>query len=81
MSHPHPSDHPLLIIFMVGGVTVSEVKMVKDILTAHKPGAQVQNCKKGDCWLGVKNIYDVLLCECYMKTISCGHKNLISLWN
>ncbi|XP_015270205.1 PREDICTED: sec1 family domain-containing protein 2-like [Gekko japonicus] len=41
VSRPHPSDHPLLIIFLVGGVTVSEVKMVKDILSAHKPGAQV----------------------------------------
>nr|XP_056711395.1 sec1 family domain-containing protein 2 [Euleptes europaea] len=41
VSRPHPGDHPLLIIFMVGGVTVSEVKMVKDVLSAHKPGAQV----------------------------------------
>ncbi|KAF7248365.1 Sec1 family domain-containing protein 2 [Varanus komodoensis] len=41
VSRPHPSDHPLLIIFMVGGVTVSEVKMVKDLVTAHKPGVQV----------------------------------------
>ncbi|XP_010187215.1 PREDICTED: sec1 family domain-containing protein 2, partial [Mesitornis unicolor] len=37
----HPGDHPLLIIFMVGGVTVSEVKMVKDLVAARKPGAQV----------------------------------------
>ncbi|XP_077158093.1 sec1 family domain-containing protein 2 [Paroedura picta] len=41
VSRPHPSDHPLLILFMVGGVTVPEVKMVKDILSAHKPGAQI----------------------------------------
>ncbi|KAJ6668568.1 hypothetical protein lerEdw1_012050 [Lerista edwardsae] len=43
VSRPHPSDHPLVIIFMVGGVTVSEVKMVKDLVSTHKPGVQVQN--------------------------------------
>lgn len=41
VSRPHPSDHPLIIIFMVGGVTVSEVKMVKDLVSTHKPGVQV----------------------------------------
>nr|XP_028601034.1 sec1 family domain-containing protein 2-like [Podarcis muralis] len=41
VSRPHPSDHPLVIIFVVGGVTVSEVKMVKDLVMAHKPGVQV----------------------------------------
>ncbi|XP_053114297.1 sec1 family domain-containing protein 2 [Hemicordylus capensis] len=41
VSRPHPSDHPLVIIFMVGGVTLSEVKMVKDLVSAHKPGIQV----------------------------------------
>ncbi|NXU53546.1 SCFD2 protein, partial [Turnix velox] len=41
VNRPHPGDHPLLIIFMVGGVTVSEVKMVKDVVAARKPGTQV----------------------------------------
>ncbi|KFP28743.1 Sec1 family domain-containing protein 2, partial [Colius striatus] len=41
MNRPHPGDHPLLIIFMVGGVTVSEVKMVKDLVATRKPGTQV----------------------------------------
>ncbi|XP_061439908.1 sec1 family domain-containing protein 2 [Rhineura floridana] len=41
VSRPHPSDHPLVVIFMIGGVTVSEVKMVKDLVMAHKPGVQV----------------------------------------
>ncbi|XP_062837664.1 sec1 family domain-containing protein 2 [Anolis carolinensis] len=41
VSRPHPGDHSLIIIFMVGGVTVSEVRMVKDLVTAHKPGVQV----------------------------------------
>ncbi|NWY94513.1 SCFD2 protein, partial [Loxia curvirostra] len=41
MNRPHPGDHPLLIIFMVGGVAVSEVKMVKDLVASRKPGTQV----------------------------------------
>ncbi|XP_010141388.1 PREDICTED: sec1 family domain-containing protein 2, partial [Buceros rhinoceros silvestris] len=41
VNRPHPGDHPLLIIFMVGGVTVSEVKMVKDLVAKHKPDTQV----------------------------------------
>ncbi|NXX88089.1 SCFD2 protein, partial [Centropus bengalensis] len=42
VNRPHPGDHPLLIIFMVGGVTVSEVKMVKDLVATRKPGTQVK---------------------------------------
>ncbi|KAM9381638.1 sec1 family domain-containing protein 2 [Phaethornis superciliosus] len=41
VNRPHPGDHPLLIIFVVGGVTVSEVKMVKDLVATRKPGTQV----------------------------------------
>ncbi|XP_043829351.1 sec1 family domain-containing protein 2 [Dromiciops gliroides] len=41
VSRPHPSDHPLLILFVVGGVTVSEAKMVKDLVSSLKPGTQV----------------------------------------
>lgn len=41
VSRPHPSDHPLLILFMVGGVTASEVRMVKDLISAQKPNFQV----------------------------------------
>ncbi|NXU95295.1 SCFD2 protein, partial [Xiphorhynchus elegans] len=40
VNRPHPGDHPLLIIFMVGGVSVSEVKMVKDLVATRKPGTQ-----------------------------------------
>ncbi|NWX99468.1 SCFD2 protein, partial [Nothoprocta ornata] len=40
VNRPHPGDHPLLIIYMIGGVTVSEVKMVKDLVAARKPGTQ-----------------------------------------
>ncbi|KAB1282647.1 Sec1 family domain-containing protein 2 [Camelus dromedarius] len=41
VSRPHPSDHPLLILFVVGGVTVSEAKMIKDLVSTLKPGTQV----------------------------------------
>uniref|UniRef100_A0A8D1MNF7 Sec1 family domain-containing protein 2 n=1 Tax=Sus scrofa TaxID=9823 RepID=A0A8D1MNF7_PIG len=41
VSRPHPSDHPLLILFVVGGVTVSEAKMIKDLVPSLKPGTQV----------------------------------------
>ncbi|KAM6261661.1 sec1 family domain-containing protein 2 [Porphyrio hochstetteri] len=41
VNRPHPGDHPLLIMFMVGGVTVSEVKMVKDLVATRRPGTQV----------------------------------------
>lgn len=41
VSRPHPSDHPLLILFVVGGITVSEAKMVKDLVPSLKPGTQV----------------------------------------
>ncbi|XP_069487760.1 sec1 family domain-containing protein 2-like [Ambystoma mexicanum] len=41
VSRPHPSDHPLLILYVIGGVTASEVKMVKDLISAQKPNIQV----------------------------------------
>lgn len=41
VNRPHPSDHPLLILFVVGGITVSEAKMVKDLVPTMKPGTQV----------------------------------------
>nr|XP_060634501.1 sec1 family domain-containing protein 2 [Anolis sagrei ordinatus] len=41
VSRPHPGDHSLIFFFMVGGVTISEVRMIKDLVTAHKPGVQV----------------------------------------
>ncbi|XP_004681353.1 PREDICTED: sec1 family domain-containing protein 2 [Condylura cristata] len=41
VSRPHPSDHPLLILFVVGGVTISEAKMVKDLVLSLKPGTQI----------------------------------------
>ncbi|MEE6462076.1 hypothetical protein FKM82_001482 [Ascaphus truei] len=41
VSRPHPADPSLLILFVIGGVTVSEVRMVKDFVSTLKPGVQV----------------------------------------
>ncbi|KAM3876451.1 sec1 family domain-containing protein 2 [Diretmus argenteus] len=41
VSRPHPSDNPVLFLFLVGGVTPSELRLVKEIVSAHKPGTQV----------------------------------------
>ncbi|XP_075715835.1 sec1 family domain-containing protein 2 [Rhinoderma darwinii] len=41
VSRPHPGDSSFLILFVIGGVTVSEVRMVKDLVSTLKPGVQV----------------------------------------
>ncbi|XP_029938812.1 sec1 family domain-containing protein 2 [Salarias fasciatus] len=41
VSRPHPSDNPLLFLFLVGGVTPSELRLIKEIAAAQKPGTQV----------------------------------------
>uniref|UniRef100_A0AAY4C3A2 Sec1 family domain-containing protein 2 n=1 Tax=Denticeps clupeoides TaxID=299321 RepID=A0AAY4C3A2_9TELE len=41
VNRPHPSDHSVLILFLVGGVTPSEIRLVRDTVAAQKPGAQV----------------------------------------
>uniref|UniRef100_A0A8C4R6Y4 Sec1 family domain-containing protein 2 n=1 Tax=Eptatretus burgeri TaxID=7764 RepID=A0A8C4R6Y4_EPTBU len=41
VTRPKPSDHPLIIIFVLGGVTPGEVKLVRDTLMTRKPSHQV----------------------------------------
>lgn len=41
VSRPHPSDNPLLFLYLVGGVTPSELRLIKEMVTTHKPGTQV----------------------------------------
>ncbi|XP_022607173.1 sec1 family domain-containing protein 2 [Seriola dumerili] len=41
VSRPHPSDNLVLLLFLVGGVTPSELRLVKEVVTTHKPGMQV----------------------------------------
>ncbi|KAK2907577.1 sec1 family domain-containing protein 2 [Channa argus] len=41
VSRPHPSDNPLIFLFLVGGVTPSELRLIKDTVATHKTGTQV----------------------------------------
>lgn len=41
VSRPHPGDSPLLLLFLVGGVTPSELRLVREVVATHRPGAQV----------------------------------------
>ncbi|XP_029356752.1 sec1 family domain-containing protein 2 isoform X1 [Echeneis naucrates] len=41
VSRPHPADNPLLLLFLVGGVTPAELRLIKEIVSTHKPGMQV----------------------------------------
>ena len=43
VSKPRPSDHPLLIVFVIGGVTPTEVKQIKDAVAASKTSTQVSS--------------------------------------
>ncbi|XP_072176928.1 sec1 family domain-containing protein 2-like [Diadema setosum] len=38
---PRPSDHNLLLVFMVGGITCSEVKLIKDSVSSLSPNTEV----------------------------------------
>ncbi|ESO96375.1 hypothetical protein LOTGIDRAFT_176592 [Lottia gigantea] len=38
---PRPSDHPLLILYIIGGITPTEVKHIQDIVNKTKPDIQV----------------------------------------
>ena len=41
VSKPRPNDHPLLVLFIVGGVTCSEVHQIREALAAYHPNTQV----------------------------------------
>lgn len=47
VSRPHPSDNPLLFLFLVGGVTPSELRLIKETVAALKPGSQVSGPRSG----------------------------------
>jgi len=44
MSKPRPGDQPLLIIFVIGGVSSTEVRQVRDVVAAAKTNIQVTWC-------------------------------------
>lgn len=41
VNRPHPSDHPLLFLFLVGGVMPSELRLIREVVSSHKSGTQV----------------------------------------
>lgn len=41
-ARPRPSNHPLLVLFVVGGVTCAEVRQIWDIVASHKSNVQVR---------------------------------------
>ena len=52
VSKPRPNDHPLLVLFIVGGITCSEVHQIREALAAYHPNTQVSNdvfMLKGHC--------------------------------
>lgn len=42
-SKPHPFNNDLVIIYVIGGVTSYEFKLIKDVLKEHQPGKNVKN--------------------------------------
>lgn len=49
VSKPRPNDHPLQVLFIVGGVTCSEVHQIREALAAYHPNTQVSFSKS--CFL------------------------------
>ena len=41
VAKPRPCDHPLMMLFIVGGITTSEVKQIRDTVNLYKPDTQV----------------------------------------
>ncbi|XP_034036403.1 sec1 family domain-containing protein 2 [Thalassophryne amazonica] len=41
VSRPHPADNPLLFLFLVGGITPHELRLIKEFVSTHKPATQV----------------------------------------
>ncbi|XP_068744966.1 sec1 family domain-containing protein 2-like [Montipora capricornis] len=41
VSKPRPNDHPLLVLFVVGGITCSEVYQIREALAAYHPNTQL----------------------------------------
>jgi hypothetical protein len=41
VSKPRPSDHPLMVIFVIGGITAAEVRQVREAVTLSKSNVQI----------------------------------------
>ncbi len=42
VSKPHPSDHPVLFLFVVGGVTCSEIQQINEFISSQNINTQVK---------------------------------------
>ena len=42
VSKPRPSDHPVLVVFVIGGVTVTEARQIQEVVSATKSNMQVR---------------------------------------
>ena len=40
-ARPRPNSHPLLIVYMIGGITAQEIHLLKEIGAVHKSSTQV----------------------------------------
>uniref|UniRef100_A0A3B3ZNK8 Sec1 family domain containing 2 n=1 Tax=Periophthalmus magnuspinnatus TaxID=409849 RepID=A0A3B3ZNK8_9GOBI len=40
VNRPHPGDNPVMFLFLVGGVTPSELRLIKEVVSAYKPATQ-----------------------------------------
>lgn len=54
VSKPRPNDHPLLVLFVVGGITCSEVHQIREALAAYHPNTQVRNKTLQNSWYIIK---------------------------
>ena len=43
VSKPRPNDHPLLVLFIIGGITCSEVHQIREAFAAYHPNTQVSS--------------------------------------
>jgi hypothetical protein len=42
VSKPHPSDHPVLFLFVVGGVTCAEIQQINEYISSQNIKTQVK---------------------------------------
>ena len=42
---PRPNQHPVLLLFVVGGLSCTEIRQIRDALNSTKTGIEVYTCK------------------------------------
>ena len=41
VSKPRPDDHPALFLFVIGGITFSEIRQIRNIIKQLRPSSKV----------------------------------------